>query len=163
MNPPELKVLLGKTTVTQLSVPLRVCTVLPSTSLSFPSAQGETSEGILQSGTRSSLPFLQSNGEVISSGWKVLTKDLIKCLQMCVISKVFNSCNAKQFHTECAYKIPFNHCRALFYCSRRSIITLFFFPNLQHHESWNSVLPVSENPHSSKVLWTINNIYLTES
>jgi len=130
----------------------------------LPSTQGETSERILQSGTRLSLPFLQSNEEVISSGRKVLTKDLIKCLQMCVISKVFNSCNAKQFHTECAYKIPFNHCRALFYCSRRSIITLFFFfSNLQHHESWISMLSVSENPHSSKVLWTINNIYLTES
>lgn len=126
MNPPELKILRSKITATQLLVPLWVCIVLPSISLSFLSAQGETSERILQSGTRSSLPFLQSNEEVISSGWKVLTKDLIKCLQMCVISKVFNSCNAKQFHTECAYKIPFNHCRALFYCSRRSIITIFF-------------------------------------
>lgn len=143
MNPLELKVLLSKIAATQLSVPLRVCIVLPSISLSFSSAQGETSERILQSGTRSLLPFLQSNEEVISSGWKVLTKDLIKCLQMCVISKVFNSCNAKQFHTECAYKIPFNHCRALFYCSPRSIITLFFSPpNLQHHESWNSYLRI---------------------
>lgn len=127
MNPVELKVLLSAITAAPLSVPPQVCIVLRSILLSFPGAQGETSERILQSGTRSSLPFLQSNEEVISSGRKVLTKDLIKCLQMCVISKVFNSCNAKQFHTECAYKIPFNHCRALFYCSRRSIITLFFF------------------------------------
>lgn len=68
MNPPELKVLLSEITATQLSVPLRVCIVLPSISLPFPGAQGETSERILQSGTRSSLPFLQSNEEVISSG-----------------------------------------------------------------------------------------------
>lgn len=33
-------------------------------------------------GPELSFPFLQSNEEVISSGWKVLTKDLIKCLQM---------------------------------------------------------------------------------
>lgn len=68
MNPVELKVLLGKIAATQLLVPLRVCIVLPSISLSFSSAQGETSERILQSGTRSLLPFLQSNEEVISSG-----------------------------------------------------------------------------------------------
>lgn len=53
--------------------------------------------------------LLQSNEEVISSDWKVLSKDLIKRLQMCVISKVFYSCNAKQPHVERSYKIPFNH------------------------------------------------------